>query len=694
MKKSSLLFLMLIISMTMIAQNPFFETSKNLHGAFQFDKLKNEHFMPAVEEGIKRHNAEVEAIVNNPKPATFENTIVALENSGRLYNHVLTIFFGLNSAETNDEMQDIAMKLSPILTKHAMEISMNEKLFARVKAVYEQRDKLKLNTEQMRLLTETYRSFAEGGADLPKDKKAQYEKLAERLSNATTMFGQNALNEVNNWTMYVEPERLKGVPEDLINTFRENADKAKREGFCQLTLRPTCYVPVMRYCEDRTLRRDLWIAFNSQCIQGSKFDNTENIREIVNCRLEIARIFGYKNYAEYSLRDKMAEKPENVYKLLNQLTEAYMPVAKQELAELQACAYNAGANFTLMPWDMSFYGNILKTKKFNVNDEITKPYFELENVKRGVFSLATRLYGLHFKKVNIPVYHKDVEGWEVTDAKGKYVALLYTDFHPRAGKRAGAWMTEYKGQWKDGKKDSRPHITIVMNFTEPTKDKPALLTFDEVETFLHEFGHAIHGMVTECTYPSLSGTNVARDFVELPSQFNENYAIEKEFLDTWAVHYQTGEKIPAELIQKLVDAANFNCGIGCLGQVCFGTQDMAFHTMTEPFKGDPLEVERISTERCTVTPQIPGTGRCESFTHIFSGGYAAGYYSYKWAEVLDADAFAFFKQNGIFDKATATSFLNNVLKRGNTEPAMTLYKRFRGQEPTIDALLRRNGIKK
>jgi len=691
--KKILLAIALVMSVTMYAQNPFFETSKNAHGAFQFDKLKNEHFMPAVEEGIKRHNAEIEAIVNNPAAPTFANTIVALEKSGQLYNHVLTIFYGLNSAETNDEMQDIAMKLSPILTKHGMEISMNEKLFARIKVVYEQRDKLKLNTEDMRLLTETYRNFAEGGADLPADKKAQYEKLAERLSNATTSFGQNALNEVNNWSMFVEQERLKGVPEDVIEMLKENAKKAGKEG-CMITLRPTCYIPVMRYCEDRMMRRDLWMAFNSQCIQGSKFDNTANIREIVNCRLAIANIFGYKNYAEYSLRDKMAEKPENVFNLLNQLTEAYMPVAKKEMAELQACANKNGANFNLMPWDMSFYGNILKTEKYNVNDEITKPYFELENVKKGVFGLAKKLYGLNFKKVNLPVYHKDVEVWEVTDAKGKYVALLYTDFHPRAGKRAGAWMTEYKGQWKDGKKDSRPHITVVMNFTEPTKDKPALLTFDEVSTFLHEFGHALHGMMTECTYYSLSGTNVARDFVELPSQFMENYAIEKEFLDDWAVHYQTGEKIPADLIQKLVDAANFNCGIGCLGQVCFGTQDMAFHTMTKPFDGDPLQVEMESTAKCTVTPQIPGTGRCESFTHIFSGGYAAGYYSYKWSEVLDADAFAYFKQTGIFNPATAKSFKENVLMRGNTEPAMTLYKRFRGQEPTIDALLKRNGIKK
>lgn len=680
--------------MTMIAQNPFFEESKNPHGAFQFDKLKNEHFKPALEEAIKRHNAEIDAIVNNPAAPTFANTIEALENSGRLYNHVLTIFYGLNGAETNEGMQQLDEEFQPMLVKHSMEISLNEKLFARIKAVYEQRASLKLNKEQMRLLTETYRNFAEGGADLPADKKEQFAKVSERLGLATTRFGQNALKETNNWSMLITDKNvLAGLPEDVVDMLAENAKEAGKEGYL-LNLRATCYVPVMRYADNRDLRRELWTAFCSQCVSGSKFDNTENIREIVNCRLEIAKIFGYKNYAEYSLRDKMAEKPENVYNLLNQLTEAYKPVALKELADLQEFATNHGAYFKLTPWDMSYYGNKLKTEKFQVNDELVKPYFELENVKKGVFGIAGKLYGLKFKKnTNIPVYHPEVEAWDVTDAKGNYIAVLYTDFHPRAGKRAGAWMTEYKGQWKDGKKDSRPHITIVMNFTRPTANKPALLSFDEVETFLHEFGHALHGMMTSCTYYSLSGTNVARDFVELPSQFMENYAIEKEFLDDWAVHYQTGEKIPAELIQKLVDASNFNCGIGCLGQVSFGLQDMAFHTITEPFTGDPLELEHTSTIISSVTPYVPGTGRCTTFTHIFSGGYAAGYYSYKWAEVLDADAFAFFKKNGIFNQKTAKAFKEKVLMKGNTAPAMELYKDFRGQEPTIDALLKRNGIK-
>lgn len=683
------------MAMTTFAENPFFEKSKNPHGAFQFDELRNEHFMPAVDRAIKEHNAEIDAIVNNPAAPTFENTVEALEHAGALYNHVLTIFFGLNSAETNDEMQQIAQDLSPILTRHSMEVSLNEKLFARIKAVYEQRAKLKLNTEQMRLLTETYRGFAEGGADLSPEKKARFSELSERLSLATTTFGQNALKETNSWSMLITDKRdLDGLDDDIIEMLADNAKKAGKEGYL-LNLRATCYVPVMRYANNRDLRRELYMGFTTQCTAGSKYDNTEVIREIVNCRLEIAKLFGFKNFAEYELRDKMAEKPENVYNLLNQLIDAYKPVAEQEMAEVQAYATAHGAYFRLMPWDMSYYNNKLKTEKFSVNDDLVRPYFELENVKRGVFGLAGKLYGLHFtKNTKIPVYHPEVEAWDVTDAKGKYVAVLYTDFHPREGKRAGAWMTEYKGQWKDGKADSRPHITLVMNFTRPTATKPALLNFDEVETFLHEFGHALHGMLTNCTYYSLSGTNVARDFVELPSQFMENFAIEKAFLDDWAVHYQTGEKIPADLIQKLVDASNFNCGLNCLGQVSFGMQDMAFHTITEPFTGDPLELERTSTAATTLYPQVPGTGRSTTFTHIFSGGYAAGYYGYKWAEVLDADAFSVFKANGIFNQKTAKSFKENILMRGNTEPAMTLYKRFRGQEPTIDALLRRNGIRK
>ena len=695
MKKITSILLTLIMSTSMIiAGNPFFEESKQPHGTFPFNELKNEHFMPALEEAIKQHNAEIEAIINNPEKATFENTIVALERSGKMYSRVLTIFFALNSAETNDEMQALEQQIIPIITEHGNTISLNEKLFARVKEVYSQKDKLKLTVEQQMLLKNTYESFANNGADLSAEKKEVYKKLSQDLSMATTQFAQNSLKETNSYSLLITDKNvLSGMPEWFMEATSEKAKNAGKEGYL-LDLRATCYSPIMTYADNRDLRREIWMAYNTQCLSGSKYDNTKIINTIINTRLEIAKLFGCKTYAEYALRDRMAEKVENVYNLLNQLIDAYTPVAQKELQEVQDYANAHGGYFTIQPWDYSYYSNKLKTEKFDLNDEMLKPYFELENVKKGVFGLATKLYGIKFvKNTKIQVYHPEVEAWDVLDEKGKYLAVLYTDFHPRAGKRAGAWMTEYKGQCKDDKgKDSRPHITIVMNFTRPTSTTPALLTFDEVETFLHEFGHALHGMLTKCTYESVSGTNVYRDFVELPSQIMENWAVEKEFLDDWAVHYKTGEKIPAELVKKLVDASNFNAGYACLRQVSFGLQDMAFHTITEPFNGNAVDMEVKSTARAQVLPNVLGTGRCTTFNHIFSGGYAAGYYSYKWAEVLDADAFAMFKKNGIFDKKTATSFRKNILERGGTEHPMTLYKRFRGGEPTIDALLIRNGI--
>ncbi|MCI7728114.1 MAG: M3 family metallopeptidase [Bacteroidales bacterium] len=696
MKKiASLLLLTLIMSTSMIlAENPFFKASKQPHGTFPFNELKNEHFMPALEEAIKQHNAEIEAIINNPAKATFENTIEALERSGKLYNNVLTIFFALSSAETNDEMQKIEQKIIPIITEHGNAIILNDKLFARVKEVYSQKDKLKLNAEQQMLLKNTYESFANNGADLSAKDKETYKQLSQELSMATTKFAQNSLKETNSYSLFISDKALlSGMPEWFLETTAEKAKQAGKEGY-MLDLRATCYGPLLTYADNRDLRREIWMAYNTQCLSNSQYDNTELINTIINTRLKIANLFGCKTYAEYALRDRMAENVGNVYNLLNQLIDAYTPVAQQELKEVQQYANANGGYFTIQPWDYSYYSNKLRTKKFDLNDEMLKPYFELENVKKGVFGLATKLYGIQFvKNPKIQVYHPEVEAWDVLDEKGKYIAVLYTDFHPREGKRAGAWMTEYKGQYKDEKgKDSRPHITIVMNFTRPTSTTPALLTFDEVETFLHEFGHALHGMLTKCTYSSLSGTNVYRDFVELPSQIMENWAVEKAFLDDWAVHYKTGEKIPAELVKKLVDSSNFNAGYACLRQVSFGLQDMAFHTITEPFKGDAVELEIKSTAKAQVLPNIPGTGRCTTFNHIFSGGYAAGYYSYKWAEVLDADAFAMFKKNGIFDKKTAASFRKNILERGGTEHPMTLYKRFRGSEPTIDALLIRNGI--
>lgn len=685
-----------LLALPMMSQNPFFKPRTTPHGTFPFDNLKNEHFMPAFEEGIKQHAAEVDKIVNNKQKPTFKNTIVALERSGALINRVATVFFALNSAETNDEMQEIAQRVSPMLSDHNNSINLNEKLYARVLEVYNQREKLNLSTEDAKLLEDTYQGFANSGVTLDPAKKEIYKKLSKELSLATLQFGQNALKEVNDYSLLITDEKLlSGLPADFLEMAAENAEKAGKSGWL-LTLRATSYVPVMQYADNRDLRREIWMAYNTQCLKGSNYDNTELIKKIVNLRLQLANLFGFETYADRILRFRMAENSKNVYDLLNNLLIAYKPYADKELADVQEFANAHGAYFTIQPWDFSYYSEKLKTARFDINDEMLKPYFELENVKKGVFGLATTLYGLQFtKNEKIPVYHPEVDAYEVTDENGKFVAVLYTDFHPRDGKRSGAWMTEYKGQYHDSKgRDSRPHITVVMNFTRPTATKPALLTYSEVETFLHEFGHAIHGMLANGTYESLSGTNVYRDFVELPSQIMENWAQEKEFLDGFAVHYQTGEKIPAELVKNVIDASNFNCAYACLRQLTFGLQDMAFHTIKTPFETDPIEFERISTEAASLLPSIAGTGRCTTFTHIFSGGYAAGYYGYKWAEVLDADAFSLFKQNGIFDRATATSFKENILTKGGSEHPMVLYKRFRGQEPTIDALLKRNGIER
>ncbi|HKL96830.1 MAG TPA: M3 family metallopeptidase [Paludibacteraceae bacterium] len=695
MKKLNFLFILTLASTMITAQNPFFKQTKTPHETFPFGELKNEHYMPAFEEGIKQHKVEIDKIITNKKLPTFANTIVAMERSGELLNRVSTVFFALNGAETNDTMQDIAQKVSPMLTEHGTAITLNEKLFARVKTVYDQREKLNLSVEDAKLLEETYESFASNGANLPDDKKDTFKQISKDLSLATVQFGQNTLKELNGYSLLIRDKNvLSGMPADFMDMTAAKAKEAGKEGWL-LNLRSTCYGPIMSYADNRDLRRELWMAYNTQCLSKSEYDNTQLVQRIINLKLQKANLLGYETYADYALTRRMAEKPSNVYKLLNDLKDAYTEPAQKEIQDIQDYANAHGAYFTIQPWDFGYYSEKLKTERFDVNDEILKPYFELEHVKKGVFGLATKLYGLHFtKNEKIAVYHPEVEAFDVTDDQGKFIAVLYTDFHPRDGKRAGAWMTEYKSQYKDAKgKDSRPHITIVMNFTRPTETKPALLEFDEVNTFLHEFGHALHGMLADGTYASLSGTSVYRDFVELPSQFMENFLTEKEFLDGFAIHYETGEKIPAELIQKIIDASNFNIAYGNLRQLAFGLQDMAFYTITEPFSGDVIAFEKAATADVSLLPNIPETGRSVTFSHIFSGGYSAGYYSYKWAEVLDADAFSVFKENGIYDQKTATSFKENILMRGGSEHPMVLYKRFRGQEPTIDALLKRTGIK-
>lgn len=680
------------------AQNPFFEKYSTPHGTVPFDKMKTEHYEPAIREGIARHNAEIDVITNNPEVPTFANTVIAYEKSGDLLSRAGVVFGNLLSAETNDEMQELAQTLMPLLSEHDNNISLNEKLFARVKAVYEQRDRLNLTPEQNKLLEKTYDGFVRNGANLEGDDKEKYRELSRELSLLTLQFSTNNLKETNEYKLVLtDVAQLAGLPQNAIDAAAETAREKGVEGWV-FTLQAPSYIPFMMYADNRDLRKELYMAYNTLCCHDNETNNLEIVKKIVNTRMGIAQLLGYKDFAEYNLKDRMAQNSGAVYALLNQLLDAYTPTAKQEYAEVEALARQTqGNDFTVMPWDWSYYSPKLKDLKYSIDDEMLRPYFELSKVKEGVFGLATQLYGITFRKnADIPVYHKDVDAYEVFDKEGKFLSVLYTDFHPREGKRAGAWMTSYKEQWIDEEtgENSRPHISIVMNFTKPTQDTPALLTFRELETFLHEFGHGLHGMFASSVYKSLSGTNVYWDFVELPSQLMENFAVEKEFLHTFARHYQTGELIPDELVQRIIDSANFNIAYACLRQVSFGLLDMAWYTRTTPFEGDVKEYEREAWAKAQILPVVKDACMSAQFSHIFSGGYSAGYYSYKWAEVLDADAFSLFKQRGIFNPDVAASFRENILSKGGTEHPMVLYKRFRGQEPAIDALLISNGIKK
>lgn len=680
------------------AQNPFFEKYSTPHGTIPFDKIKNEHYEPAIREGINRHDAEIEAIINNPAAPTFANTIAAYEKSGRLLNHVSTVFGNLLSAETNDDMQELAKTIMPLLSEHSNNVTLNEKLFARIKTVYQQKEQLNLTSEQTKLLEDIYNSFIRSGANLEGEDKEKYRALTTELSLLTLQFGENNLKETNDYKLVLtDKAQLAGLPQSIIDAAAETAQEKGVEGWV-FTLQAPSYGPFMMYADNRDLRRQLYMAYNTKCSHNDATDNLEIVKKLANTRLSLAQLMGYSNFAEYNLKERMAENSDAVYKLLNQLLDAYTPTAKQEYAEVEALARRMQDNdFTVMPWDWSYYSHKLKDQKFQIDDEMLCPYLELSRVKEGVFGLATRLYGITFKEnTDIPVYHKDVNAYNVFDKDGKFLAVLYTDFHPREGKRSGAWMTSYKDQWIDEAtgENSRPHVSIVMNFTKPTKEKPALLTFSELETFLHEFGHSLHGMFANSTYESLSGTNVYWDFVELPSQFMENFATEKEFLHTFARHYQTGELIPDELVQRIIDSSNFNVAYACLRQLSFGLLDMAWYTRTTPFDGDVKEFEKKAWAKAQILPTVEEACMSTQFSHIFAGGYSAGYYSYKWAEVLDADAFSLFKQKGIFNSEVAASFRENILSKGGTEHPMVLYKRFRGQEPTIDALLIRNGIRK
>ncbi len=684
-----------VISM-MNAQNPFFEKYNTPHETVPFDKIKVEHFEPAILEGMKEQNVEIDQIINNTDAPNFDNTILALEVSGDLLSRVMRAFSCLQGAETNDDLLALAQKMAPALNAHSNNIQLNEVLFDRVKSVYNQRAELNLNIEQNRLLEKTFKNFARSGANLSKEDQQTYRQLSEKLNLLSLKYSQNNLKETNEYVLSItSPEELIGLPEDVVAAALETAKEKGLEGWA-FTLHAPSYIPFMKYSKNRELRRELYMAYNTKGSNNNEYNNIDIVKDIVNLRMEIAQLLGYDNFAQYVLTERMAENSDAVYGLLNQLIDAYMPIAQNELNELQELARkDQGSDFTVMPWDWSFYADQLKDQKFNINEEMLRPYFELESVKEGVFGLATKLYGITFKKNNdIPVYHKDVDAYDVFDKDGKFLSVLYTDFHPRAGKRSGAWMTESKGQWIDQQtgENSRPHVMIVMNFTKPTESKPSLLTFDEFETFLHEFGHALHGIFANSSYNSLSGTSVYRDFVELPSQILENYATEEEFLNTFAKHYQTNENIPSDLIDRIKDAANFNAAYACIRQVSFGLLDMGWFTRNTPFDGDVKEFEREAWSKAQILPVVDNTCMSTQFSHIFAGGYSAGYYSYKWAEVLDADAFSLFKEKGLFDQEVAKSFRDNILSTGGTEHPMVIYKRFRGQEPTIDALLKRNGI--
>lgn len=673
--------------------NVFLDKYTTPYETVPFDKIRFEDYEEAMLEGMRREDADLQRILDNPEPPTFENTIDTLDD--RTLERVTTTFFNLLSAHTNDEMDALAQKMQPLLTEHSQNIMLNERYFQRVKAVKDQR--LRLDVQDKRLLDNLYESFERNGATLPEDKKVRFRQLMQELGMLTLQFQQNELKDTNEFSLHVtSAEELKGLPDTALEAAAQAAREAGKEGWL-FTLHAPSFTPFMMYSENRELRRRMYMARQTLCTHGNAYDNRDIAVRIVNLRRQLAQLLGYRHWAEYVLKRRMAENVENVNDLLEKLIEAYLPVARKEVAEVEALARSReGEDFCLMPWDFAHYSHLLKMERYHIDAEMLRPYFELSRVQEGVFGLATRLYGITFHlREDIPVYHPDVQAWEVRDEDGSFLAVLYTDFFPRPSKQSGAWMTNYKEQWidKETQQDSRPVVSVVMNFTKPTDTKPALLTLGEVETFLHEFGHALHGMFSKVRHASLSGTNVYWDFVELPSQFMENYAVEPEFLHTFARHYETGEPLPDELVERIRESRNFNVAYACIRQVCFGLLDMAYYTQEEEFTEDVMEFEQKVWERLRLLPSVPGTCMSTQFGHIMSGGYSAGYYSYKWAEVLDADAFSVFQRVGIFNRGQAGIFRRAILQRGGTENPMHLYCRFRQGVPTIDALLRRNGIK-
>lgn len=674
--------------------NPLLAEWNTPFGTPPFNIIGTNHFKPAIEEAIKIAAEEIKKIIENTEAPDFENTIATLDRSGETLGKITALLFNLNSAETNKSLQEVTQEVSPLLTRFSNDITLNKKLFERIKTVSETIEISGLNTEQKILTERKFRNFILGGAALKEEERKRFRQISEELATLSLKFEENVLEETNSFELHItEREDLAGLPESLIEMASMEAEKRKKKGWI-FTLHFPSYIPFMQYSERRDLRAKMLKAYSSRAFRANEFDNSQNTLNIANLRLEIAKMLGFSTFAEMILGDRMADTPEKVEIFLEELYRASKPAALRDFEHIRSFALSQGHTDKIERYDWAFYSEKLKKKLYDIDDEILKPYFSLNNVETAVLGLATSLYGLSFiRNITIPVYNPEVKTFEVYDHDDAFLAILYIDYHPRRGKSGGAWMTSYRDQKNENGKGVRPLISIVANFTRSSETRPSLLSFNELTTFLHEFGHSLHGMLTKCTYESLSGTNVSRDFVELPSQFMENFAFEKEWLDTWATHYLTGEKIPDEIISKIKEASTFNEGYACYRQLSFGFLDMAWHTITNPVHSTISEFESAAIAKTELFPKVEGVNMSASFGHIFGGGYASGYYGYKWAEVLDADAFSYFTETGIFNRETAAAFRKNILEKGGTEKPHDLYVGFRGKEPTIDALLTRSGLK-
>jgi len=677
-----------------LTANPFLSEYDTPFNTPPFNKITEAHYMPAFKEGMKQQKEEIEAIINNSQPPTFKNTVEALELSGAVLSKVSNVFYNLNSALTNDKIQSIAKEVSPLLSKHRDDIFLNEKLFQKIKSVYENKETFDLNNEQKRLLEEYYKDFVRNGANLDDKKKERLREINKKLSLLSLQFGENILKEVNRYKMVIDKkEDLAGLPESVISAAAETAAQKGEKGKWVFTLQKTSWIPFLQYSQKRNLREKIYRAWMNMGNNNDELDNKQILSEMAALRVERANLLGYKNHAHFVLEEYMAKKPENVYDLLTKIWKPALKKAKEEREQMQKIINSEGKDFKLKPWDWWYYAEKIKKQNYDLDENEIRPYFKLENVREGAFNTASRLFGITFtERTDIPVYHKDVKVFEVKDEEGKHLGILYVDYFPRDSKRGGAWMNNYREQEKINGKNIRPIVVNCGNFTKPVGDKPSLLNIDQTKTLFHEFGHGLHSLLSQCTYKKLSGTSVPRDFVEVPSQIMEHWAMEPSVLKTYAKHYETGEPIPDELIEKIKRSGHFNQGFATVEYLAASFLDMDWHTLTKPEQKDVLKFEKKSMDRIGLIPEIIPRYRSTYFQHIFSGGYSSGYYSYIWSEVLDSDAFEAFKENGLFDKETALSLKKNIYEKGGTEDPMVLFKRFRGREPEIEPLLKNRGL--